>query len=69
MSEKMTPEEKLKIYRMFILQMRDHLNEGYLKMSSCRIMDTIMLERLIEDAEAAKNGVEEKEINTRIIET
>lgn len=65
----MTPEEKLETYRRVILQMSEHLESGYLQMSSCRILDTINFKRLVVDAKAAKDGVEREEIGLGVRNT
>ena len=57
----MTPEEKLEVYRKIILQLDTHRKLGYLKMSSCRILDSINFDRLVKDSEAAINDGHERE--------
>lgn len=62
----MTPEEKLKIYRRFILMTDEFLREHYVEISSCRVLFGIQLGRLIKDAEAAEKGIELPELGTGI---
>lgn len=54
----MTKEEKLEIYRRFFISFDEWLRDGYVEVSSCRVLFGIQLSRLIKDAKAAEKGEE-----------
>ena len=66
-NKNMTAEEKLQKYREFILMMLDYLNEGSLKIETCRVLFTIGFNELLKDAIVAQNeGIEIPDINISI---
>lgn len=62
----MTAEEKLKIYRDFVLMLSGYMASGHVQVSSCRVLVGIQLDRLVRDAKAALGGIEKDTIGTSI---